>query len=82
MAEARSIKTDLAALALLALCVFLGLALATYDRADSLDALVYPPPAHANNACGRAGAIAADLLLQAVGVGAYYLLLAAAVLDG
>ena len=64
MSEARSIKLDLAALALLALCVFLGMALATYNRADSFDGLVYPAPAKTTNACGRSGAVAAELLLQ------------------
>ena len=44
MAEARSIKVDLAALALLALCVFMTLSLATYDPAESLDG-----PTHAVN---------------------------------
>jgi S-DNA-T family DNA segregation ATPase FtsK/SpoIIIE len=81
MHEARSLKLDLTALALLALCVFLGLALATYDRAESLDALEYPRPAQANNACGKAGAIAADLLLQGFGLGAYYAIFSLAVLD-
>ncbi len=81
MAEARSIKVDLAALGLLALCVFMTLALATYDRHDSLDGLVYPPPAHSNNACGRSGAVLADLLLQGLGVGAYYLVMSLALVD-
>jgi DNA segregation ATPase FtsK/SpoIIIE, S-DNA-T family len=81
MHEARNIKVDLLALALLALCVFLALALATYDRADSLEGLVYPAPEKTSNACGRAGAIAADLLLQGLGVGAYYLLVSLAVID-
>ncbi len=81
MAEARSIKLDLAALALLAICVFLGMSLATYDRADSLDSLIYPAPAQTSNACGRSGALAADLLLQGLGVGAYYLIGSLALLD-
>jgi S-DNA-T family DNA segregation ATPase FtsK/SpoIIIE len=81
MTEARSIKRDLTALGLLALCVFLALALATYDRGESLDGLVFPRPLQTNNACGRAGAIAADLLLQGFGVGAYYLIASLAVLD-
>ena len=81
MAEARSIKLDLAALALLALCVFLGMALATYNRADSFDGLVYPAPAKTTNACGRSGAIAAEFLLQGFGVGAFYLVGSLALLD-
>src|SRR5690606_8728941 len=82
MAEARSIKLDLAALALMAMCVFLGMSLGTYDRADSLDALVYPAPDNTANACGRSGALAADLLLQGLGVGAYYFVGSLALLDG
>ncbi|REK19522.1 MAG: DNA translocase FtsK [Planctomycetota bacterium] len=81
MVDARSIRGDLTALALLALCVFLGMALWTYEPTDSLDGLVYPPPTKTANACGRAGAIAADLLLQGFGVGAYYLVVSLAVVD-
>jgi len=81
MLESRSLKLDLIALALLALCLFLGLALFSYDRVDSLDALVYPAPSHPVNACGRFGALMADGLLQAFGIGAYYFLVSLAVLD-
>jgi len=81
MAESRSIKLDLAALALLALCVFLGMALATYNPADSRDGLVYPVPEHTTNACGRSGAMAAEFLLQGLGIGAFYLVGSMAVLD-
>ena len=82
MLESRSLKLDLLALALLALVIFLGMALITYDPADSWDALSYPPPAQFHNACGRSGAILADLLLMGFGLGAYYLLVSLAVLDG
>ena len=81
MLESRSLKLDLAALALLAFAVFLGLALATYDPADSLDALTYPPPSHTLNACGRSGALLVDLLFRGIGLGAYYLFVSLAVLD-
>src|SRR5207244_1446238 len=76
---------DLSALALLALTVFLGLALLTYDAADRAapvapfhllhqpDALVYPPNVRTSNVCGTWGAIAADTLFTWFGVGAYYL---------
>jgi S-DNA-T family DNA segregation ATPase FtsK/SpoIIIE len=79
--ETRNLKLDLIALALLALVAFLGMALVSYSPADSLDGLQYPPPTRVTNACGRSGAIAADLLLQAFGVGAYYVLVSLAVLD-
>ena len=81
MLESRSLKLDLLALALLALSIFLGLALFTYDPAESLDGLVYPPPVHSHNACGRCGALLADLAFQGFGVGAYYLLVSMAILD-
>jgi S-DNA-T family DNA segregation ATPase FtsK/SpoIIIE len=81
MLESRSLKLDLIALGLLALSIFIGLAIATNDPTDSLDAMTYPPAGHTLNACGRSGAIMADLLLQAFGVGAYYLLFSLAVLD-
>ncbi len=81
MLESRSLKLDLLALGLLALAVFLGLALATYDPADSLDALSYPAPERTHNSCGRSGAVMADLLMQGFGVGAYYLLGSLAILD-
>src|SRR5262249_39590248 len=81
MLEARSLKLDLAALGLLALCVFMGLSLASYDPADSLDAPIYPPPVHSANACGRGGAILADVLVQGLGLGAYYLLASLVVFD-
>src|SRR5262245_3596196 len=81
MLESRTVRTDLAALVMLAGCVFMGVALATYDRADSTDLLSFPPPAKVANACGRSGAVLADLMLRGVGVGAYYLVLSLAILD-
>lgn len=81
MAERRNVKLDLLALALLALCAFLGLSLFTYDPADSLDALVYPPREHTPNACGRSGAIVADIVFQACGIAAWYLVVSLAVVD-
>ncbi len=81
MLESRSLKLDLAALALFALSIFLGLALFTYSPADSLDILEYPAPVKTHNACGRSGALAADLMFQGFGVGAFYVLVSISVLD-
>jgi S-DNA-T family DNA segregation ATPase FtsK/SpoIIIE len=81
MPETRSLKLDLAALGLLALVIFLGLALATYDSADSLLATSYPRPEQSANACGRSGAILADVALEGLGLGAYYLVASLAILD-
>ena len=81
MPESRNLKTDLAALLLLALTVFLAIALATYNPADPPSDLVYPPAAEIHNACGRVGAIVARGLLEGLGLGAYYLIVSLAVLD-
>ncbi len=94
MFENRKLKHDLTALALLCLCVFLCVSLATYDPADPVgelirpldqlyqqDVLVYPQPNQAGNACGRLGALAADILLNVFGVGAFYLAGSLIVLD-
>ena len=94
MFENRNVKLDLFALALFALVIFLAVALFSYDPADPLDELVrplnylYQPdklifPLHDEvvNACGRWGALAADMLLTALGVGAYYLVVSLATLD-
>lgn len=94
MAENRNLASDLFALALLVAVVFLGIALFTYDPADPLgepvsplnqiytpDLVVYPQNESMGNGCGHWGAYAADLLLTALGVCAYYLLISLAVLD-
>src|SRR5262245_40465473 len=81
MFESRNLRLDLAALVLLALTIFLGMALTTYAPGDALDTLIYPRNEHPANACGRAGALVADLLLQGLGIGAYYLVLTLAYVD-
>jgi DNA segregation ATPase FtsK/SpoIIIE, S-DNA-T family len=94
MLENRKLRRDLVALALLALVVFLGVSLATYDPADRVpvpiaplnlllapDALVHPPNSQIHNVCGLWGALAAEALLTMLGIGAYYLVLSLAVLD-
>jgi S-DNA-T family DNA segregation ATPase FtsK/SpoIIIE len=82
MLEKRNLQRDLLALSLLALAVFLALALFTYDPADPPGSLVHPPRIHVSNACGRIGAVVADLLFHALGLGAYYVLLSLGVLVG
>ncbi|HEX5442740.1 MAG TPA: DNA translocase FtsK 4TM domain-containing protein, partial [Pirellulales bacterium] len=81
MLEKRNPKLDLAALGLLALTIFLAIALFTYDPADAPSDLVYPPQGQVTNACGHVGAIVAAMVFQAIGVGGYYLVLSLAVLD-
>ena len=85
MPEKRHLPTDLFALALLAATACLFLALATYSPSDPTpelvfpfnqlyqhDPLVYPPPLHPHNWCGRWGALTADLLFSTFGVGAWF----------
>ncbi len=94
MFEERNLKLDLLALGLVALVVFLGLSLVTYNPADSVgamvwpinvvyqqDAVVYPPSENISNLCGRLGALASDVMLTGLGIGAYYLLLSAIILN-
>jgi S-DNA-T family DNA segregation ATPase FtsK/SpoIIIE len=81
MLEQRSHKLDVVALGLLALAVFLGLALLTYNPADPPSTLVFPEHTKIANACGRSGALAAQALLEVFGLGAYFLVLSLAVVD-
>jgi S-DNA-T family DNA segregation ATPase FtsK/SpoIIIE len=76
------LQNSLLALGLLGLIAFLGPALITYDPADPPTALVFPAHAEPTNICGRAGAVAANLLFQSLGLGAWYLLITLGVLLG
>jgi DNA segregation ATPase FtsK/SpoIIIE, S-DNA-T family len=93
MLEPRSRKLDVVALCLLALVVFLTVALVTYHPADLPNAQ-HPTAAMAApasklalvtakivNACGRSGAYAAEGLFRLLGWGAYFFVLSLAVLD-
>lgn len=81
MLEQRNVKLDLLALALLALTLFLAIALLTYDPADPPSTVAYPVNLRVNNGAGRLGALSAWLLFESLGVGAYYLLLSLGALD-
>ncbi len=80
MLEKRDLKLDLLALGLLAITVFLAASLLSYDKADLPNTLVYPQRTETANVCGRYGGLASVWLLNAFGLGAYYLLVSAAVL--
>jgi S-DNA-T family DNA segregation ATPase FtsK/SpoIIIE len=80
MFEDRSLKLDLCALALVALTVFLGIALWTYSPLDPPGTLTWPAGKTVSNLCGRAGAMAAHHLFESLGLGAYYLASSLAVL--
>ena len=94
MSQTRDLKTDLFAIALCGAVVFLALSLCTYDPADPVgelirpfnhwyqsDVLVYPLADEVSNACGRWGALAADMLFTSLGLAAFYFILSLAILD-
>ena len=81
MLDRHRLKTDLLALGLLALTVFSGLSLVSYNPADPPAHATYPPQVTTRNACGPAGAVLAHALLTGFGTGAGLLLVALAVVD-
>ncbi len=80
-AEPRDRVRDFGALALLAVCVFLAAALATFDAADPPLPHAFPPNARAFNACGTAGSFLAGLAYRSFGIGAFAVLGFLAALD-
>jgi DNA segregation ATPase FtsK/SpoIIIE, S-DNA-T family len=72
---------DLTALALLAGCLFLVAALATFDPADPPVSYGFPPHARATNACGFLGAAVASGLYEWFGLGAWLAVAAVAGID-
>ncbi|MBM4074056.1 MAG: DNA translocase FtsK, partial [Planctomycetes bacterium] len=81
MIDYARIRTDLIALGLLALAVFLGLSLASYHPADPPGATVFPAANLPQNLAGLPGAIAAQTLISTFGIGAYFLLAGLVILD-
>lgn len=92
MFENRDLRTDLVALALAVGTIFLAIALCSYSPADPVadalgllsglyqpDVLVSPQHETIHNACGRWGAVAADVTLNLFGIGAYFLVASLAV---
>jgi S-DNA-T family DNA segregation ATPase FtsK/SpoIIIE len=74
MPDVQRLKSDLLALAILALTVFLGLALVSYSPSDPPGDVVYPAPTQLHNLCGPAGARLAHQLHSALGLGCWFLL--------
>ena len=71
MIDVRRLGQDLAALALLAVTAFLGLALFSFDPADPPGGAVWPLSDDPANLCGPAGAAAAWHLRNALGLAAW-----------
>ena len=72
---------DLTALALLAGCLFVIAALATFDSADPPFSHGFPPHARATNACGFLGSVVATGLYEWFGLGAWSVVIAVAGFD-
>ena len=81
-APARDRVRDVTALVLLAACVFLVVALASYHPADPPAASTYPPHARPANACGLIGSTVAAALAEAFGLGAWVVVAFFVGLDG
>lgn len=90
----RDLKRDLLALTLCAGSVFLATAMVTYHPNDPIgdlippfnhlyqaDLIEYPESTYIQNACGKLGAVAADVLFSLLGFGAYYLLVSLIITD-
>jgi len=75
------IRTDVMALGLLALTLFVGLSLVGYDPADPPARTVWPARTDVANLCGNLGANLSHLLRNGVGLGAYFILLWMVALD-
>ena len=81
MFEERSPQFDVVAIGLTAMTLFLALALASYDCADPPGSVVWPPVETIHNSCGTAGAHVAHVLLERLGIGAYFAVVSFAVVS-
>jgi len=81
MWDLRRLRTDLVALLLLAVVVFSGLSLVSYDPADPPTQMVYPARAEVLNLGGTPGAIVAHQIRNWFGLGGFALLGAMLILD-
>lgn len=74
MIDYQRLKNDLLALGLFAGILFTALALYSYDPTDPPSTLVYPARIQVTNLCGPSGAVVAHLLVNGLGLGAWFLL--------
>ncbi len=69
------------ALGLFAVALFIGLALYSYDATDPPSSMIYPPRAFTQNLCGPSGALIASNLINAFGLGAWFVLFIVLMVD-
>jgi DNA segregation ATPase FtsK/SpoIIIE, S-DNA-T family len=79
--DLRRLRTDLFALCLLALCVFLALALWSYDPVDPPGRVVFPARQAPLNLCGPYGAQAAYSLHAMLGFGSFFVVFSLLMMD-
>ncbi|MFO0999609.1 MAG: DNA translocase FtsK 4TM domain-containing protein [Planctomycetaceae bacterium] len=72
--DTERLKTDLLALGLLALVVFVGLSFLSYDPADPPSTLVFPARAAPTNICGEVESVVAFHSRQWMGFGVWIVL--------
>jgi S-DNA-T family DNA segregation ATPase FtsK/SpoIIIE len=79
--DLRRLRTDLLALCLLALCVFLALCLWSYDPVDPPGRIAFPARQTPLNLCGLYGAQTAYYLHTTLGFGAFFLVFSLFTMD-
>lgn len=81
MIDYQRLKNDLLALGLFAATLFTALALFSYNPVDPPSTAVYPARSFVTNLCGPTGAVLAHLVVNAFGLGAWFLLLSLLCVD-
>jgi DNA segregation ATPase FtsK/SpoIIIE, S-DNA-T family len=79
--DLRRLRTDLLALCLLALCVFLAVCLWSYDPLDPPGRIAFPARQSALNICGPYGAQTAHYLHAFLGFASYFLVFSLLMMD-
>lgn len=74
MFDYQRLKTDLLALAMLAVTIFTTIALFSHDPADPPSTLIHPVRSETLNLCGPTGAFLSRILLNGLGLGAWFAL--------
>ena len=81
MIDHKRLITDITALALLAVTVFVALSLASYDPADPPGSVTFPARETVANLCGPIGAQLSHFLHTVIGCGSYFIVLSLITLD-
>jgi len=81
MIDYQRLRTDVLALGLFAVALFLGLALYSYDPADPPSSLIFPSRTVPMNLCGPIGAMLSSSLMNAFGLGAWFVLFSLVLFD-